>query len=208
MGEDVPRRRVRRTKQVRQREIAEATLRLVSKYGLRDTTVVRISKAVGLTPGALYRHYPNREAVLIAALDLMLERSSGWVLSASGPDVYQRLRHLGETHAAWAEAEWESFVHPVFEFIALGRQGHLGEYMRERQLQIVELLVGLVEQGQREGSLRADVDPQDIAWSVLMFAWSEDVARLMGVDVLVTSGASLRLFRRTLATFAAAPSGS
>jgi AcrR family transcriptional regulator len=202
------RRRVRHTKDERQREIAEATLRLVAQHGLRATTVERISREVGLTPGALYRHFPNREAVLTSALDLMLERSSGWVLSASGSTVYQRLQNLAESHAKWAETEWESFVHPVFEFIALGRQGHLGDYMRERQLQVVELLVGIVKQGQTEGSLRDDVDPRDIAWSVLMFAWSEDVARLMGVDDLVTSGASLRLFRRTLATFAPEPACS
>ena len=35
-----------------------------------------------------------------------------------------------------------------------------------------------------------------------MFAWAEDVARLMGVDQLITSGASTRIFRRMLAEVA------
>ena len=55
----------------------------------------------------------------------------------------------------------------------------------------------------REGSIRAEVDSSDVAWSLLMFAWAEDVARLMGVDQLITSGASNRVFRHMLADVAA-----
>ncbi len=201
-----PHKYTRRTKVERQREIAEATLKLVAKYGVHGTTVSRIAAAVGLSRGALYKHFPSREAVLLAAMDLMEERPPGWVAQSSGPDVYRRLLDMGDRHASWASSEFETFIHPLFEFIAAGGQGSLSREMGVRQLRVLDAFVDLVEAGKREGSIRPEVDSGDVAWSLLMFAWAEDVARLMGVDQLITSGASTRIFRRMLADVAASPS--
>jgi hypothetical protein len=110
------------------------------------------------------------------------------------------------TYASWASSEFETFVHPLFEFIAAGGQGSLSREMGERQLRILEAFVDLVEEGKREGSIRSEVDSRDIAWSLLMFAWAEDIARLIGVDGLITSGASTRIFRHMLAEVATSPS--
>jgi AcrR family transcriptional regulator len=196
----------RRTKAERQREIAEATLKLVAKYGVHGTTVSRIAAAVGLSRGALYKHFPSRQAVLLAAMDLMEERPPGWVAQSTGPDVYRRLLDMGDRHASWASSEFETFIHPLFEFIAAGGQGSLSREMGVRQLRVLDAFVDLVEAGKQEGSISPEVDSGDVAWSLLMFAWAEDVARLMGVDQLITSGASTRIFQRMLADVAASPS--
>ena len=201
-----PHKYTRRTKAERQREIAEATLKLVARYGVHGTTVSRIAAAVGLSRGALYKHFPSREAILLAAMDLMEERPVGWVAQSSGPDVYSRLLDMGDRHASWASSEFETFIHPLFEFIAAGGQGSLSREMGVRQLRVLDAFVDLVEAGKREGSINPGVESGDVAWSLLMFAWAEDVARLMGVDQLITSGASTRIFRRMLADVAASPS--
>jgi AcrR family transcriptional regulator len=201
-------RHTRRTKAERQREIAEATLKLVARYGVHGTTVSRIAAAVGLSRGALYKHFSNREAVLLAAMDLMDERPPGWAARSSGPDVYSRLLDMGDRHASWASSEFETFIRPLFEFIAAGGQGSLSKEMGVRQLRVLEAFINLVEEGKKDGSIRAEVDSNDVAWSLLMFAWAEDVARLMGVDQLITSGASNRIFRRMLAEVAVPPSGN
>jgi AcrR family transcriptional regulator len=197
------RKHVRRTKAERRREIAEAALKLVTKHGVHGTTVSRIAAAVGLSRGALYKHFPNREAVLVAAMDLMEERPMGWVAQSSGADAFSRLLAMGDRHATWASSEFEAFIHPLFEFIAAGGPGNLRAEMGARQLRVLDAFVELVEEGKRDGSIRPEVESRDIAWSLLMFAWAEDVARLMGVDELITSGASTRIFRRMLADVAA-----
>ena len=66
------------------------------------------------------------------------------------------------------------------------------------KLQVVDDVVGLVEEGKRDGSIRKDADSQDVAWGLLMFAWAEDVARLVGLDEMITSGASVRVFHALL----------
>jgi AcrR family transcriptional regulator len=195
--------RVRKSKAVRQREIAEAALELVAKHGLDGATVSRIAKSVQLTRGALYRHFPSREAVLLAAMDLMGERVSTWASSAARENVYEQFEAMGATHAAWAESQLETFVRPSFEFIAGGEQRNLSAPNAERQMTVFRKLVERVDEGKRQGSIRPDAESEDVAWSILMFAWAEDVARLMGVHECIGSGASTRNFNRLLTCFKA-----
>src|SRR3954454_22671036 len=57
----------------KQRLLAEG-VRLFAEKGFRETTVGEIEAAAGLEPrrGALYRHFPSKEALLEAALEKQL----------------------------------------------------------------------------------------------------------------------------------------
>ena len=196
----------RRTKAERQKEIAEATLKLVATYGVDGTTVSRIAAAVGLSRAALYKHFPNRDAVLLAAMDLMVERSPSWISQTFGDDVFSHLIDMGDKHASWAASEFDAFIHPMFQFAAASGEGKVVGGLGERQSMFVRALADLVEEGKREGSIRKDVDSRDLGWALLMFAWAEDVARLMGADELINSGASKRVFGRMLGDIRASAS--
>jgi AcrR family transcriptional regulator len=179
---------------------------LVAKYGVHGATVSRIAAAVGLSRAALYKHFPSRDAVLAATMDLMDERSPNWIVQSSGDDVFLRLVNMGDSHASWAASKFETYIRPLFQFAAASEQGLLTNIMRERHLLFLQAAADLVEEGKREGSIREDADSQDIIWGLQMFAWAEDVARLVGLDEMITSGASVRAFRRILGDISAASS--
>ncbi len=191
----------RKTKAERQREIVDATVQLLGEYGVQGTTVSRIAAAAGIARGALYQHFPNREALLEAALAAMGERSSSWIAGASGPDVAERLLEMGEIHSAWSFSEYNTFVRPFFQVIASNRETALANRIVERQQQDFDYLVRIIDEGKREGSIASEVDSGDIAWSLLMHAWAEDIARLMGVDRFITGGASQRILARLMETY-------
>src|SRR5260370_27972470 len=50
--------------------IARAARRLLDKEGAESVTMRRVASAVGITPMALYRHYPNRDGLLNALADV------------------------------------------------------------------------------------------------------------------------------------------
>ena len=195
---------VRKTKTERQREIVDATVHLIGKYGVQGTTVSRIAQAAGIARGALYQHFPNREAVLKAALATWGERSSAWMTDGSGTsDVPAQLLHMGEAHSSWALSEYNTFVRPFFQLIASNRETALTRLITERQQEDFRRLVALVDEGKRQGSIALDVESGDVAWSLLLHAWGEDIARLMGVEQFITGGASGRILERLLDTYEA-----
>jgi AcrR family transcriptional regulator len=225
-----PRRFVRKTKAVRQEEIIAATMALIGKYGVQGTTVSRIAQAVGIARGALYQHFPNREAVLEAALDAWREQSSAWmsrpdvaVPAGAGPagaapegvpmrpdtsasediPVLEQLLRMGKAHSDWAVSPDNTFVRPFFQLIASNRESSLTTSIIKRQQDDFQRLVDLAEAGKREGSIGPEVESGDVAWSLLLHAWGEDIARLIGVDRFITEGASTRILERLLTSYAA-----
>lgn len=191
----------RKSTAVRRQEIVDAAVHLIGNYGLRGTTVSRIAAAVGISRGALYRHFPSREAVLETALVTIADRSSAWLHQASGPDTLAGLRKIGEAHSSWAVSEFNSFVRPFFQLIASNRPGPLTAWMIERTQHEFRYLVGLVEEGKRQGNIDPEADSRDVAWTLLLHAWGEDIARLVGVDEFITDGASNRILKRALDSY-------
>jgi AcrR family transcriptional regulator len=181
----------------------DAAIRLLGEHGVQGATVSRISSAVGLTKGALYQHFPNLEAVLAAALAAMDERSSAWIAESSGSNALEGLITTGQAHSSWASSEYNTFVRPFFQLIASNRDGNLTSQIIERQHHYLEVLTERAREGQREGSVDAGVDPEEIAWSLHMLAWAEDIAMLIGLDEFITRGMSTRILRRLMSTYVA-----
>jgi AcrR family transcriptional regulator len=221
-----PRRFVRKSKAVRQEEIIAATMALIGKYGVQGTTVSRIAHAAGIARGALYQHFPNREAVLEVALDAWREQSSAWMSRPAGaapegtrarqdasvPEdipvphdipVSEQLLRMGKAHSDWAVSPDNTFVRPFFQLIASNRESSLTTSIIRRQQDDFQRLLDLVEEGKREGSIGPEVESGDVAWSLLLHAWGEDIARLIGVDRFITEGASTRILERLVTSYAA-----
>ena len=109
---------VRKSQQERREEILDAALRLISEHGIEGTTVARIAEAVGLTPGALYRHFESRGALIYEANRVAGDRALAWVESSSEPDILLRMEELAKAQAAWAEQNFNTVVRPLFQELA------------------------------------------------------------------------------------------
>ena len=60
----------RKPSSVRRREIAEAVLRVIGEHGATSVTAASLAREVGLTPGALFRHFATLDDILSAAVDI------------------------------------------------------------------------------------------------------------------------------------------
>jgi TetR/AcrR family transcriptional regulator, cholesterol catabolism regulator len=181
-GHSVRKQPARRSGEERRKEIAEVTLQLIASLGLQGTTVTRIAEQVGMEAPSLYAHFRNRQEMLLAALDLLFEYIRDSLLASSNPNMLRRLRDIGEAHASHMSDQFEGFVIPIFEFITAPRESGLSEVAAEGQRGVIEILAAMVDEGQRQGSIRHDLDPRLAAWQLMVCFWAEDVALLQGID--------------------------
>lgn len=70
---------------MRDAQISLATMQVVSKFGLKKTTMADIADAAGISRQTLYNAYPNKEAVIQAATKFVI------------------LQDLEDVKAAWAD---------------------------------------------------------------------------------------------------------
>jgi AcrR family transcriptional regulator len=194
---------VRMSAAERRLEIIDATLDLLGRYGIEGTTVTRIAQAVGITPGALYRHFEGREALIDEANKVASERSTSWADASSEPDMLRRLEELGRAHYGWAMENLATVVRPFFLELASAGPDGAGR-MSMPMNKLFQIFTVLAEEGKRQGTIGLDVPSQDVAWALLMFAWTEDIAHLVGAEDAIAEGAMLRNLQRMLQSFRSA----
>ncbi len=57
----------------RRREIVDAALKVIAERGLARFTSLAIAREVGVSDAALFRHFPTKEAIVMAAIDRVEE---------------------------------------------------------------------------------------------------------------------------------------
>ncbi len=186
----------------RKQQIVRATRELVAKYGIQGTSLARIAGAVGVTDAALYKYFPSKDDMLIAAYDSMAERVLGWIGSFDDLSAYERIRKLGGTHAEVFSRDLTGFNGPMFQFNVWLPEDRIREHVGRTHQAFVDALVGVIEQGKSEGTIRHDADAEFIVSELYAWIWWEDLSYLRGLDPASIEKRSAEMFGRILADIA------
>jgi len=192
-------RHVRKSGEERRQEILDATLVIIGEKGLEAATVSRIASAVGLTPGALYRHFDSRATLIAEANQLANVRAMNWTSSSSNPDILQRLEEFGDTHAAWGRDNFNTVVRLFF--LELASAPGDAERLSVTAFGSFRAVVAMAEEAKSRGLIREDVPAEDVAWALHMFAWTEDIAVMSGATEALEGGTLRRNLKRMLDSF-------
>ena len=158
--------------------IFRAALKLFERGGAEAVSMRRIADAVGITPMAIYRHFPNREALLKRLSDDSFQAiAHEWAAHGTHPDVLERLLALLTPYLDYALTHPHLFDHAF----ALRRDDarRFPEDFRERQSPTLTVIADAIDEGMRQGVLR-----KDDAWDVAMTLW----AQAHGLIVLYRAG--------------------
>ena len=147
-------------------KILRAAHKLFDREGADAVSMRRVAEAVGITPMAIYRHFPNREALLKRLSDDSFNTVAyEWEAHATHPDVLKRLLALLEPYLDYA------LQHPhLFDHAFSTRRDDARRFpddFRARQSPTLNVVADTVAEGMRLGVLKQD-DP----WDVAMTLWA------------------------------------
>jgi TetR/AcrR family tetracycline transcriptional repressor len=98
--------------QLHKRDVVEAATTLLDNYGIADLTMRRLARELDVSPGALYWHFANKQQLLGAVADSVLEpvgdAPSGWRERVT--EVCGQLRNALLSHTDGAELVSASFA--------------------------------------------------------------------------------------------------
>ena len=137
----------------------EAVVELAAEQNPNDITTAAIAQRMGLTQGALFRHFPNKEAILQAVMAWVAERLLSRVDKAA-LDVASPMAALEAVFMTHIDFVAE---HPGVPRIIFGELQRAGETAPKRMVQTLiqhygERLHRLIEQGKAQGELDAALD--------------------------------------------------
>lgn len=137
----------------------EAVINLAAEQNPSDITTTAIAQRMGLTQGALFRHFPTKDAILEAVMTWVAER----LLSRVDRAVQNITSPLAALEAVFmAHIDFVS-EHPGVPRMLFGELQRPGETLPKRMVQTLiqrygERLRHLLERGKAIGELDANLD--------------------------------------------------
>jgi AcrR family transcriptional regulator len=153
---------------IRQEQIAEAALSLVSGHGLRKVSVANVARRVGIVPSGIYRHFRNKEEILDSVLDLIRKKLQANVRAASREalDPLEQLRRILNSHIRMIRDN-QGIPRIIFsQEIYEGRPEREARVYRAIQ-EYLRQVEDIIRQGQKKGQIRKELDPATLSMMFL-----------------------------------------
>jgi len=137
----------------------EAVVELAGEQNPTDITTAAIAKRMGLTQGALFRHFPNKNAILQAVMEWVAERLLGRIDKA----IQTASSPLAALEAAFMAHIGFVVQHPGVPRMLFGELQRAEESAAKLMVRTMirgysERLRRLLEDGKAQGELAADLD--------------------------------------------------
>ncbi|WP_457637374.1 TetR/AcrR family transcriptional regulator [Oceanithermus sp.] len=149
----------------RRKQIVNAGLELCRKEGIASLRTEKIARRIGVTPGALFRHFPSKSAILQAMAESLLERLEATVPDpvVSGWDwieqhVKERVRLLNE----------DPDVRMLFsEGFIFALPPEAREKVHLAFARSWEMLAENIQVAQKEGRARGDLEAHELGAAIV-----------------------------------------
>lgn len=145
-------------KTARQIEIAETALDLISERGIQGMTIKNLSKKIGISEPAIYRHYENKIEILIAILDIFKEKMATIFeqeLLTNG-SALEKIEELFMQHFE-SFSRNPSLVSVIFSEEIFRNEPTLISKIYEVIEKNAAILRSIIEQGQTKNEIRDDI---------------------------------------------------
>lgn len=165
-------------------ETAEA---LFLRKGISETSMNDIVAESGLSKGAIYNHFENKEALLLAIHLRQVEAGLESIRGSFpvGVTPVEKLRIVGDNIFASAARFPRKFQAMNIEFSIIASQREsLAPGIERRYTEIHSFIEGIVAEGIESGDFMSEVSPRDVA--TLLFATADGLTlhyATTGVDL-------------------------
>jgi AcrR family transcriptional regulator len=177
--------------------ILDAAIACFTRYGNDKTTLNDVARVAGLARQTIYRHFPDRAAVLEAVRDLEDERlrADVAVLAGRAGTLEDFLAALVEERSRTAN-RYQTRQHLLERDLGLVNSLHLS---RDHHVDVLrELIAPQLEAARRRGELRADVDTAEASeWIAIALSTVATLTGAITFDVENSAGVG-RFYARHL----------
>lgn len=148
----------------RREEIIRVTLELAATQGVDDVTTQDMAQAMGVTQGAVFRHFPSKDAIWLAVMQWVRAQLLAVLgrAAAAGHDPLDALERMFFAHIDFVAG------HPAIPRVLTsehlhGRSSALRQLVTEILLAYEAKIAGLLQAAQEQGLARADLDSRAAA---------------------------------------------
>jgi AcrR family transcriptional regulator len=186
----------------RRDQILDAAIRLFARTGFRDASTATLAAELGVSEPTLYRHFPSKRALYLAALD----HSAGFLLgkwrelAKAAPTPLDALREIGRWYFEQLARE-PGHLQLRFRSFTQVDDEEIAAHARARFVSGFHFVHGLYEAARKQGQIAAATDTATHTWIYMAVGALIDTTQILGLrDMLQVEdlAAIMRLVRPLL----------
>jgi len=167
--------------EIRQEQIAQAALSLLNNHGIKKLSVAAVARRVGLVPSGIYRHFPGKEQIIDAAVDLIFSNLLNNVKAVCNEtqNPFDRLKKLLVRHITMISKN-----HAIPRII-FSEEVYDGSSQRKTRIykgitRYLKQIAEIIKEGQHKKDIRNDLDAD--ALSVMFLGMIQPAAILWHIS--------------------------
>lgn len=189
--------------------LLHAAIQSFATHGYQGTSIDRIARAAGVTKGAIYYHFKDKEELLFETVRNRIVEFESQVLARTSPDddpmaVLRRV--VDACFVTATESNHRRFIMTLM-VEALGTNPDLSDVFRLELRRMRAFLTDVVRRGQEAGTVRADVVPEEAAALIVSAIMGAEIQHYQDPD-RIDLRAILDLQLRQLEEWLGPPAGS
>lgn len=152
----------------RQSEIIRESLKLIADKGIQGFTIKNLANAIGVTEPAIYRHFVNKQKILIGILSLFKENKENFIKNVQSDDAtpIDKLKSLFETRFKYF-AKNRAIASVIFSEELFRNDPLLSEkvfgIMKENQ----KVILQIIKAGQKSKVIKHNVSADQLAFIII-----------------------------------------
>ncbi|MFH1639803.1 MAG: TetR/AcrR family transcriptional regulator [Chloroflexota bacterium] len=165
----------------RQEQIVDAAQKVIVKYGSEHITIRRIAKEVGISEGAIYRHFKSKRDILSLMIDDIEKNLVGDTeqSAAASQSPLQTLDNMLSNHLSpIAQRRGVSFQ-VIAKIISLGDR-RLNKKLSDVIKKYIDHVKSLLNEGIKAGEIRDDINVE--ATATLFFSLVQGLVSIWTLD--------------------------
>jgi AcrR family transcriptional regulator len=152
----------------RQTQIMESALELIAEKGIQGLTIKNLSKKIGISEPAIYRHFENKSSILLTILDNFKQMAAmlSAIIPTVGETAFDKISFIF-SKITQLFIESPSYVSVIFSEEIFKNDLQLKNKITEVLDQNEQTIENIIITGQENGDIRTDISSKNLALIVM-----------------------------------------
>jgi AcrR family transcriptional regulator len=152
----------------RQTQIIEASIEIISQKGIQGLTIKNLSKKIGISEPAIYRHFDSKTEILLTILNNFKELATflGGLMKNNDSSAAEKIEFMFSRIIA-VFTETPSLISVIFSEEIFKNEDILKKKIVEIMDMNEQIIEQIIQKGQEKGEVRTDINYKNLALIVM-----------------------------------------
>ncbi len=152
----------------RQTQIIETSIEIISQKGIQGLTIKNLSKKIGISEPAIYRHFDSKTEILVTILNNFKEMATflGGLMKDNNSSAAEKIEFMF-SRIIDVFSETPSLISVIFSEEIFKNEEILKKKIVEIMDMNEEIIEQIIQKGQNKGEVRTDINYKNLALIVM-----------------------------------------